>query len=322
MKSLWQKITHRESIWPWIIPLVGILFIGLALSEWPDVENISVGATSSTREREIISPKFNVVEANPNQFGAPTQAMAYETLPSPAPIERKTLHATFRQYNDGCVGHGDGSALPPTLDTSTAANFHINREIVQAEGVYGYDDCNELGPELEKRKPLTGSLKGAKNVPLNNGISNINAPPFGKAIVVKGFRDNGTSPHSSSIYTFYIPEGQDENRINHIVNIHKIDSDTPQNPLFQTWEGADGVLSDIKLLTTQDKTYLVISDRLFGQSFADSQLVLFDVYALQENTTGDWETRYFFEYIGTQVSKRGYRDVNEAFLEEFASNLN
>ena len=91
--------------------------------------------------------------------------------------------------------------------------------------------------------------------------------------------------------------------------------------LFRTTEGADCVLSDLRVFRRGRgrPVEVVIAHRAFGASYADSAAVRFEFYVLRTNDEGTAGTpAYYFQHASTARAKRRYCDVNEAFARELA----
>jgi hypothetical protein len=91
--------------------------------------------------------------------------------------------------------------------------------------------------------------------------------------------------------------------------------------LFRTREGADCVLSDLRVYRRGRgrPVEIVIAHRTFGSSDADSAAVRFELYALRTNDDGTaGAPTYYFQHVRTIRAKRRYCDVDEAFALELA----
>ncbi|MEP6621903.1 MAG: hypothetical protein ABJE47_21450 [bacterium] len=94
--------------------------------------------------------------------------------------------------------------------------------------------------------------------------------------------------------------------------------------LIGTSEGADCILSDIRLLRHEHAPVeVVIANRALDKSYADPAAVTFDYYTLTFNESGavGWPT-YYFKYSRTTRAGRPYCDVNDAFQRELGLGTN
>ncbi len=84
---------------------------------------------------------------------------------------------------------------------------------------------------------------------------------------------------------------------------------------FRTAEGADCTLGDARLLRPNagGAATLVVAERDFGRSYADSAAVHFSVYRLVHDADPD---TYQFVRARTLTARRSYCDVNAAFAQE------
>lgn len=86
---------------------------------------------------------------------------------------------------------------------------------------------------------------------------------------------------------------------------------------FKTYQGADCALIDYRLYINDKETYLIQGDRDFGESFADSRFVDFNIFKLVFNEEGlPGAPAYTFEPTGKIKTKVKYCDVNLAFEAE------
>lgn len=76
-RKIWEKLTHRQSIWPWIILPVGVLLlfsVHTGAFSFDASKNITVNEDSNTqegiRQRNYSSENFKVVEADPSGIGS------------------------------------------------------------------------------------------------------------------------------------------------------------------------------------------------------------------------------------------------------------
>jgi hypothetical protein len=91
--------------------------------------------------------------------------------------------------------------------------------------------------------------------------------------------------------------------------------------LFRTTEGADCVLSDLRVFRRGRgrSVEIVLAHRAFGTSYADSTTVRFEFYVLRTNDEGaPGVPAYYFQHVRTVRAQRRYCDVNDAFAHELA----
>jgi len=199
----------------------------------------------------------------------------------------------------------------------------------------------EKSPYYEEIKKLnaaeaqTGDAGSKKTnfqvVSFKNGPNEIDLNADGiKDSVVKSFRNNGSSPHSYNVYDFFINKPADKYTEGAwvIVQIDKEKNDKSAINIeydndVSTSEGAEVVLKDLRVIKTKDnKCLLVIAKRDFGESYVSEETVNFDIYELKENTTGDYDPDYYFNYLESTKANNKYADVNEAMDKELNSVIN
>lgn len=91
--------------------------------------------------------------------------------------------------------------------------------------------------------------------------------------------------------------------------------------LFRTTQGADCVLSDLRVFRRARgrPVEIVLAHRAFGSSYADSAAVRFEFYVLRRNDEGTpGVPPYYFQHARTVRARRRYCDVNDAFAGELA----
>ncbi|HEY8027674.1 MAG TPA: hypothetical protein VIF60_24250 [Burkholderiaceae bacterium] len=152
-------------------------------------------------------------------------------------------------------------------------------------------------------------------VKIANGITQVDFTGEGVAdMVVSGHRESYNA-HSFDVVSFYVPDR------------HDTSASAPWDvvPVMtkggEKWQvtvsgGADCVLHDFRLLAARGKepATLIMADRDFGNSFADTAKVTFTFYSLVHNLDGiPGYPPYSFEQAGTVVAKRPYCDVEQAF---------
>jgi len=164
-------------------------------------------------------------------------------------------------------------------------------------------------------------------ISFKNGPNEIDLNSDGiKDSVVKSFRNNGVSPHSYNVYDFFInkPASQYMAKAWVIVQIDKDKNDKDAINIeyendVSTSEGAEVVLKDIRIIKTKDnKCLLVIAKRDFGESYVSEETVNFDIYELKENTAGDNDPDYYFNYLESIKANNKYADVNKAMDKELS----
>jgi len=165
-----------------------------------------------------------------------------------------------------------------------------------------YSVNNSLTKNDTIKAPILFLKNGINYIDLNG--DNIND------MVISGYRNNITA-HSFSCYTFYIFQ-KDLREDNVPWGIVEINGEDYFN--IYTYEGADGILSDIAFVKNNIGKYeLVKADRDFGNSFADSGRVKFSYYSLKYDSL---ENRYLYEIKSAKYSKFKYVDVHEAISQE------
>jgi hypothetical protein len=146
---------------------------------------------------------------------------------------------------------------------------------------------------------------------LKNGINYIDLN--GDSIndmVIAGYRNNITA-HSFSYYTFYIYQKNlsEDNLSWGIVEING-----QEKYSISTYQGADGILSDIAFVKNNAGKYeLIKADINFEKNFTDSAQVKYSYYSLKYDSL---ENRYLYEINHDKYSKFKYIDVHEAISRE------
>jgi hypothetical protein len=161
---------------------------------------------------------------------------------------------------------------------------------------------------------LIALLLAAAPQQIANGITKIRLTADGaKAMAVKGHRENFNA-HSFEVVSFYV----------------LVDGSWNLVPLFgknmekERYEltisgGADCVLHDFRLLqpAAGKNARLVLADREFGDTFADSMPVSFTIYELKKGAEQlPGMPNYWFEAVSTKKSSQPFCDVGEAFKSE------
>ena len=162
-------------------------------------------------------------------------------------------------------------------------------------------------------------------VPLIHGPNWVDLDGDGVPDLVMKSRFEINGPHSASVYSFHrrFNESTDDRIIKwppwEVVPI--IDDSDTRHPHGKedvfTYEGADCILTDLRLLKKTGTTYIVIASRDIGDGFWDNRIFTFNVYQLIKEA--DQQQNYVavaFHLIGKFPSKQTYCGANEAFLEE------
>ena len=138
-----------------------------------------------------------------------------------------------------------------------------------------------------------------------------------KDLVLKNWRENHNG-HGYYVYLFSIRSAAEAEHPWQVVAIQK-----PGGPNYSdslaTSEGADCVLKDIRLRRNESGVQLIVAEREFGAGYADSQVVHFTFYRLQQDPSGlPGVPEYAYTVLKSQDSKKKYCDVNQAFSEVLA----
>jgi len=134
-------------------------------------------------------------------------------------------------------------------------------------------------------------------------------------LIVMAWLENNNA-HGYNLFTFYI---QNQANTQHPLNLVVFaDSSGVASDGFRTSQGADCVLSDLRLLQPRmGPDLLVIGRRDFGESYADSLPVTFTVYRLGIQDEGIPGVPPFqFVPERTIRSRARFCDVNDAFRAE------
>jgi hypothetical protein len=162
-------------------------------------------------------------------------------------------------------------------------------------------------------------------VQLHNGINYVDLNNDGVADTVTVAQRENYNAHSFEVTTVYIwaaPSQQEKMQLQ-IVPFDPTSDEVQKNLLnplnIIASGGADCTLHDFRLLLSRkDKSLMLITaDRKWGQSYSDTQTVIFKVYKLAENTEGlaGWPI-YYFKKSREFAARAKYCDVNEAFEKE------
>lgn len=148
---------------------------------------------------------------------------------------------------------------------------------------------------------------------LKNGINTIDLNADGvQDMVVSGYRNNGTA-HVFNYYTFYVFDKDFKKNYTQPWNIVEILGNEKYN--IKTDEGADGKLVDAFFLkNAKGQNQLILAEREFGESFADSGRVKFSYYDL---TFDNDDRRFVYKLKSDRFSIHKYVDVINAAAKEF-----
>jgi hypothetical protein len=156
-------------------------------------------------------------------------------------------------------------------------------------------------------------------VPLANGPNEVDLDGNGEKDLVFVGRYENYNAHSSSLFTFYMhyrDQYQPELRWN---VVPFFDRKGGSRVDITTQEGADCILRDIRVLFSASEknkpVTVIIGQREFGNSFADSASVKFIVYELLRGGLPGFPPLYFQEKQTIKV-KTKYCDINDAFAKE------
>lgn len=155
-------------------------------------------------------------------------------------------------------------------------------------------------------------------VPLQNGPNELDIDGDERQdLIFVAWRDNANA-HGYDNVTFYL-RGDDDPRWR-IMPLFDAD-ERAQADSFQTSQGADCQLRSIAALRNparkQDPVVLIVGEREFGKSYADTAAVRFVVYEMvrARDRVPGWPSVYF-RAARTIEAKAKYCDVNEAFAAE------
>lgn len=161
------------------------------------------------------------------------------------------------------------------------------------------------GPAESPGRPIPRSLV--------NGLNEIDLDGDGIAdAIVKAWRENFNA-HGFFNYSFYrrTRKGDWE-----VIPIERDRAGVPSIG-FNTAQGADCVLSDLRIHPNGGDVRLVVGAREIGDSYADSRIVTFTWYALKRNEDGTpGMPSLYFAKTRSESTRNAYCDVNEAFERE------
>jgi hypothetical protein len=150
------------------------------------------------------------------------------------------------------------------------------------------------------------------------GATSVDFSADGNAdLVVVGRRENFNA-HGFDVASFYI-RSPDSEGSREVWNIVPLEADGKEVHQVTSSGGADCLLHDFRLLKGKQKNeaLLVLADRDFGETYVDEEKVTFTFYALKVNDGQQLGSAdFYFEKSSSQVAKKKYCDVREAFKSE------
>ena len=157
-------------------------------------------------------------------------------------------------------------------------------------------------------------------IKLKNGFNEVHFDGLDyKTLAVVAHRENYNA-HSYDVTTLYVDYKPADQHDSSELQIIPIIEKSQKNTLnLLTDGGADCLLDDYRLVSNNRtrETWLIIGQREFGNSFADTQPVNFIFYKLavsKEQTPGF--APFSFQYWKEQKSKQKYCDIGDAFQKE------
>lgn len=163
---------------------------------------------------------------------------------------------------------------------------------------------------------FAGEPSPSKVIQIKNG-PNRSSLAGKELLAVRGRRENFNA-HGFDAVTLYLhgPDG-----IWHVVPYMEPakKGDTTERPVISASGGADCLLRDFRLLDAKAgrPAQLIVANREFGESYADTTTVHFDYYELTENTESDvGDPLYWFKHVKRVDAPKKYCDVNDAFDKE------
>ena len=162
-------------------------------------------------------------------------------------------------------------------------------------------------------------------VKLHNGLNSVDVDGDGKQdTIVVAHRENFNA-HSFDAATIYVwarPSSKDPMELQ-IVPLQsksaKEKENTSEHLELISSGGADGLLHDFRLFVDakHHTAVIITATRAFGESFADTQAVVFEYFELTQNTEGiPGDPILYFKSYKQVTSKKTYVDVGEAFEAE------
>lgn len=166
--------------------------------------------------------------------------------------------------------------------------------------------------------PVPGDLSAMTLLPLKNGPNQLDVDGDGWLDqVFVAWRDNANA-HGFSHITFYRSASGDPAWS--LVPFFDA-RDAQAFTAFDTYEGADCVLKDLRVLRPRQQpsspVVVVVAERRFGETFTSREPVTFTVYRAARNSGGiAGSPPFYFRAAQTTTSKGAYCDVDEAFAGE------
>jgi hypothetical protein len=155
-------------------------------------------------------------------------------------------------------------------------------------------------------------------VPLINGPNQLDLDGDRRMdLVFLAWRDNANA-HGFNHITFY-RSGSRAPAWNLVPFFSRDDTSTFTS--FETYQGADCVLRDLRILRARNApaspVVIVVAERRFGETFVSMEPVSFTVYRAALNADGiPGSPAFYFRAAETITSKASYCDVGEAFVSE------
>lgn len=154
---------------------------------------------------------------------------------------------------------------------------------------------------------------------LYNGVTPITLAPHVKGFLVYARHPVGTA-HGFGVLTAYVNIGVDDpqNYDSGLYIIPFVDQHFGNEQLYLLNQGgADCEVTDLRLIRTSNGAVEVImGERKFGNSWADTEPVTFDYYALTPERPPELAPPYSFKLMKTFTTKKPYCDVEDAFRAE------
>jgi hypothetical protein len=150
-------------------------------------------------------------------------------------------------------------------------------------------------------------------IPLHEGINAVDITgDGGKGSFVVARRENFNA-HSTTVLTAYFQPDPSHWDLLSFWNADK------EVLTLGTGEGADCALRDVRVvrLAPHMPVTVIVAQRDFKASYADSEAVHFDIYEFRRNVDESvgWPAEYFVR-SRTVIARRAYCDVNAAFAQE------
>jgi hypothetical protein len=167
---------------------------------------------------------------------------------------------------------------------------------------------------------IAGVPANAELVPLHNGINEVNfGPKTVGAMVMLAHRENFNA-HSFAMASFYLRTDAQNSQPKQwqVVPFH-LDPKSGNFEYFQkVGGGADCQTCTFRLLVDRktDATYVVIAERQFGDSFADTRPVTFTWLKLTRGNGLPGEPVAWFKPFEIETTKAAYCNVDQAIKTE------